>query len=273
MSLESTKIHYHGWSSFAVETENGKLVFDPMYRKIFGAQWAGPEDFKDASVICLTHGHYDHYVDAPRILKETDAVVVASSGICSHLSSKYGIKKEKLVPVKPFQEITISDFVITPFEWGHREVSIPKFIKEGLIRAEFLPTLQFAWLNLFKVPFNVPYYGFHVKLPDQTGVMNYCEGFSDHMKIETVKALADRFKTDILLAGMQLNFEDHVSRGAAALSPKSVVLFHPHQVLFERLGLKSSPPEKFVEKLNEALPHAKVCTAEPQSSFEVPALI
>jgi beta-lactamase family protein len=273
MSLESTSIHYHGWSSFAVETANGKLLFDPMYRKIFGAQWCGLEDFKDANVICLTHGHYDHYVDAPKILEKTDAVAVASPDICRHLSSKYGIKKEKLVPIEPFQEIQISDFTITAFEWGHREVSIPKFIKEGLLRAEFLPTLQFAWLNLFKVPFNVPYYGFHVKLPGQVGIMNYCEGFSDHMNIETVTELADRFKTDILLAGMQLDFEDHLSRGAAALSPKSVVLFHPHQVLFERLGLKSSPPETFVEKLKQALPDVNACIATPRSSFEASAMI
>ena len=273
MSLKSTKIHYHGWSSFAIETASGKLVFDPMYRKIFGAKWSSLEDFQDASVICLTHGHYDHYVDAPIILKKTDAVVVASTEICRHLSSKYGIKKEKLIPIKPFQEIQISDFVITVFEWGHREVSIPRFIKEGLLRAEFFPTLQFAWLNLFKVPFNVPYYGFYVKLPEQVGIMNYCEGFSDHMKIESVKELADRYKTDILLAGMQLNFEDHVSRGAAALSPKSVVLFHPHKVLFERLGLKSSPPEKFVEKLKQALPDTNVHIATPGSSFEASTLI
>ena len=127
-----------------------------------------------------------------------------------------------------------------------------------------MPTLQFAWLNLFKVPFNVPYYGFYVKLPDGTGIMNYCEGFSDHMKIESVKALAERYRTDILLAGMQLNFEDHVVSGAADLSPKSVLLFHPHKVLFESLGLKSSPPETFTEKLRQALPDADVLIAEPR---------
>ena len=88
MPLESTKIHYHGWSSFTIETANGKLLFDPLYRKIFGAKWSSLNDFLDASVICLTHGHYDHYVDAPKILKKTDSVVVASSEICKHLSSK-----------------------------------------------------------------------------------------------------------------------------------------------------------------------------------------
>ena len=272
MSLESTRIHYHGWSSFTIETANGKLLFDPLYRKIFGAKWSDFKDFQDAAVICLTHGHYDHYVDTPEILKKTDAVVVASAGICRHLSSHYGIQKEKLIPIAPFQEIRISDFAITAFEWGHREVSIPRFIKEGLLRAEFYPTLQFAWLNLFKVPFNVPYFGFYIQLPGQVGIMNYCEGFSDHMKIESVMELRDRYQTDILLAGMQLNFEEHLARGASALSPKSVVLFHPHQALFERLGLKSSPPEAFVEKLERALPEANVHIAVPGSSFEASTL-
>jgi hypothetical protein len=270
--MDSTKIHYRGWSSFTVETTNGKLLFDPLYRKIFGAKWSNFRDFQDADVICLTHGHYDHYVDTPKILKKTDAVAVASADICRHLSSHYGIRKDKLIPIKPFEKTRIADFAITAFEWGHREVSIPRFIKEGLLKAEFYPTLQFAWLNLFKVPFNVPYFGYHIQLPGQVGITNYCEGFSDHMKIETVLELGDRFKTDILLAGMQLNFEEFVAKGAAALSPKSVVLFHPHRALFERLGLKSSPPEAFVEKLEKEMPEVNVHIAVPGSSFETSTL-
>ena len=268
-----TIIKYHGWSSFSVETTNGTVLFDPLYRKIFGAKWSDFGDFKNANVICLTHGHYDHYVDAPVILNKTDSVAVGSRDICEHLSSHYKIDNENLIEIKPFQEITVSGIKIAAFEWGHREVSIPKFIKEGILRARIYPSFQFAWLNMFKSPFNAPYYGFFLELPDQLKIMNYCEGFSDHMKIEEVEELGDKYDIDILFAGTQLNFEEHLARGVAALSPKTAILFHPHQALFEKLGLKSSPPEKFMEAVKKSSPHVKLFLAEPKISYKTDILL
>ena len=68
---------------------------------------------------------------------------------------------------------------------------------------------------------------------------------------------------------MQLDFEKQLSEGVAALSPKKVVLFHPHEAMFEKIGLKSSPPQVFVEGVRRALPEAEVIVAKPQSSFAI----
>jgi len=263
MSVKS-QLKYFGWSSFAIESANGTLIFDPLYRKMYGANWSNLNEFIDADIICLTHGHFDHYIDTPEILKQTDAVVVTSKDICNHLNTKYKVKKERLLPIKPFQEINVSNFKITAFEWGHREVSILRFLREGLLRAEFFSTFQFAWLNLLKVPFNAPCFGFYVELADNIKLMNYCEGFNDLMKIEKVRELSRRFKPDILLAGMQLNFEEQLSEGVAALSPKTVILFHPHEALFEKFGLKSSSPQMFAEKIKHKMPDVEVTIANPQ---------
>jgi hypothetical protein len=238
---------------------------------MWGAQWSSLNDFRGAKVICVTHGHYDHYIDTPSILRETDATVVASKDICKHLNSTYKINEKRLLAVEPLQQVDICGFKITAFEWGHREVTILRLAKEGLLRAELLSTLQFAWLNLLKVPFYAPYFGFHVEGPNNLRLMNYCEGFSDAMKINEILKMGQRFKTDILLAGMQLNFEEELSKGVAALAPKTVVLFHPHTAMFERLGLKSSPPQVFVDKISQALPDANVIVAEPQMSLTFPS--
>lgn len=267
---DRAKLRYFGWSSFAIESANGNLLFDPFFRKLFGATWSSLDDFRDAKVICVTHGHAEHYVDVPAILKHTDAVVVSSYDITRHLNSKYKVKNERLMPMKPFQEVNVSGFKITAFEWGHREVSTLRAIKEGFLRAELYGILRFAWLNLLKAPHTSPYFGFYVEGPDNLRLMNYCEGLSNAMKIEEVRELGQRFKTDILIAGMQLNFEEQVSEGVAALSPKTVILFHPHEVLFERLGLKSSPPQTFVDNIRRTLPEAEVIIAKPQSTFKIP---
>jgi len=264
------KLRYFGWSSFAIESTNGDLLFDPFYRKLYGATWSSLDDFRDAKVICVTHGHAEHYVDVPAILKQTDAVVVSSYDIANHLNSKYKVKSERLMPIKPFEEVNVSGFKITAFEWGHREVSTLRSIKEGLLRAELYGILRFAWLNLLKAPHISPYFGFYVEGPDNQRLMNYCEGFNDLTNIQKVRELGQRFKTDILVAGMQLNFEEQVSQGVAALSPKTVILFHPHELLFERLGLKSSPPQTFVDNIRRASPEAEVIIAKPQSAFTIP---
>ncbi len=263
----SPRLRYFGWSSFAIESANGSLLFDPLYRTMYGARWSSLNDFRDAKVICVTHGHHDHYIDVPTIVKHTDAVVVASNDICEHLNSRYKVRKERLLPIEPFQEASISDFKITAFEWGHRKVSILRLFRGGILRAEFFSSFQSAWHNLFKVPFYAPYFGFYVQAPDNIRLMNYCEGFSNLMKIEEVRELGQRFKTDVLLAGMQLNFEEQLSEGVAALSPKKVVLFHPHEAMFEKIGLRSSSPQIFVEGVKRALPEAEVIVAKPRSSF------
>ena len=263
------KLRYLGWSSFVIEWANGNLLFDPLYRRMYGAGWASLNDFRDSKVICVTHGHHDHYIDVPTILRHTDAVVVASKDICDHLNFKYKVKKERLLPVEPFQEVSISDFTITAFEWDHRKVSISRLVRGGVLKARFFSSFQSAWHNLFKVPFNAPYFGFYVEGPDNMRLMNYCEGFSNLMKIERVRELGRSFKTDVLLAGMQLNFEKQLSEGVAALSPKKVVLFHPHEAMFEKIGLKSSPPQVFVQGVRHALPGAEVIVPKPQSSIAI----
>jgi hypothetical protein len=39
--------------------------------------------------------------------------------------------------------------------------------------------------------------------------------------------------------------------------------------MFEKIGLKSSPPEIFVEGVRRALPEAEVIVAKPRSSFTI----
>jgi hypothetical protein len=264
------KLTYFGWSSFDIQSGDGSLLFDPLYRKLFGWTCSSLDDFRNSRVICVTHGHFDHYVDVPRLLRETKAVVVGSDQICQHLRAKDKDNSDRLLRIAPFQEINIGTLRISAFEWGHREVRLTTFLKKGFFRAEFFPTLQLMWLNLFKVPFNAPYYGYYVKGADGIGVMNYCEGFSDAMNLKNVVELGQRFKTDVLIAGMQLNFEKQLSEGIAAISPKTVVLFHPHNVMFERLGLKSSSTQTFIERIKGKLPSVRIIVAEPRSSYTVP---
>jgi len=50
---------------------------------------------------------------------------------------------------------------------------------------------------------------------------------------------------------------------------KRLELFHPREVMFEKIGLRSSPPQVFVEGVRRASPEAEVIVAKPQSSFTI----
>jgi len=262
---ERTLIRYFGWSSFVIESEAGIVLFDPLYRSLYGANWSCLEDYQNAQVICVTHGHFDHYVDVPNILKQSDMTVVTSKEVCKHISSRYHIKNEHLVPVNPFQEIIVAPFKITAFEWRHRDVN---FLK--LLQSDPITSLQFIWLNFFKAPLNTPFFGFFIVGPNNLRLMNYCEGFNNTMKLKEVQELGERFKPDILLAGVQLNFEDYVAQGVAALAPKTVILYHPHTPLFEKVGLESSPVHRFVESIKQASSTVEILLARPKMVYLVP---
>jgi hypothetical protein len=205
------------------------------------------------------------------VQKQTDAIVVSSREVCEHLTAKYKVRSQKLIAVEPFQEIDVCNFRITPFGWSHREVRMSTFLKHGVLKAAFLPMIQFAWLNLVSAPFNAPYLGFHVVDSSGMRLTNYCEGLSDTMDIEGVREVALRFTTDVMIAGAQLNFEQHVAKGVAAMSPRIVVLFNPHEVIFDMFGLKSTPPETFVSTVRQAAPRTEVIVAKPMSSYRMSA--
>ena len=258
--IAEAKIKYFGWSSFMIESPGGNLLFDPFFRKMYGVKYSDPKDFAGTKVICITHGHFDHYIDSIRLLKAGDAVVVSSKKVCDHLHSTYGITRERLFPLQPYEQTLRGDFKITAFEWRHRVVNFMRIVK-----AHWVLGLHFAWISLVQAPFHAPYYGFLVEMPTGLRIMNYCEGFSNCMDVGEVRELGRRMKPDILLAGIQLDFEDYVAQGVEVLSPKTLVLFHPHEALFEKVGLKSKPPQVFIDKVRERTPRIQIILASIQS--------
>lgn len=67
------------------------------------------KNYNDADIIFITHEHYDHYSqeDIDKVKKE-DTIIVAPEGMLSQLLNK-GIKKEKIITVRPNEEYTVKD--------------------------------------------------------------------------------------------------------------------------------------------------------------------
>lgn len=261
-------IRYYGWSALSLETANDVLLFDPFYRTYCGAQWFTLEDFAHATVVCATHGHEEHYLDIPAVVKRSGATVVAHRTVCDYLKWRSHIAPEKLVSIGEYETRDVRGFRISAFKWKHRDIKLYKALGKAVFQGNSAQ-LSWAWSSATKAPFYAPYMGFHVELPDGLTILNYNEGFNTKMTDREITELGRRYRTDVLLAGMQLNFVSDVARGAAALNPKVVVLYPPHDHFHRMMGAISEPWTRFADAVRARLPAAQVVIAEPGTAVDV----
>jgi len=265
-----TRLRYFGWSALSLETADGALFFDPFFRPYCGAEWFDLEDFRHAKYICVTHGHEEHFLDVPVIAHATGATVVGSPSVCSFLKWRRGLPAERLKVIDPkvFGTLSLPGFKLAAFRWKHRDINLPRALTRAVFHGN-ATQLSWAWSSATRAPFYAPYTGFHVELPGGLTIMNYNEGFNTKMTDAEIADLGRRYRTDILLAGMQLNFVADVVRGVAALKPRVVVLYPPHEHFHAMMGAVSEPWPKFAAAVRERFPEIEVHTAEPGFSLEV----
>jgi L-ascorbate metabolism protein UlaG (beta-lactamase superfamily) len=260
----ATRIKYYGWSALSLETPDGALFFDPFYRPYCGAEYFHAEDFDHAKYICATHGHEEHFLDVPIIAKKTGATVIGAPSLVNFLKRRNKLDPASLKAIDPFSygQISVPGFKVTALPWKHRDINLYKALTKAVFHGN-ATQLSWAWSSATNAPFYSPYTGFHVELPDGTTVLNYNEGFNTKMTDAEAEDLGRRFKTDILLAGMQLNFVDDVVRGVAGIKPKVVILYPPHDKFHAMMGVTSEPWEDFASAVKKNFPQVEVHIADP----------
>jgi L-ascorbate metabolism protein UlaG (beta-lactamase superfamily) len=260
----ATRIRYFGWSGLSIETAGGALFFDPFYRPYCGASWFGLENFTRAKYICVTHGHEEHFLDVPVIAERAGAIVIGAPSVCRFLRRRhrFGVAQLRVIDPDGGEPLALPGFTIAAFRWQHRDINLWKALSKAVFHGN-ATQLAWAWSSATRAPFYAPYTGFHVTLPDGLTVMNYNEGFNSKMTEAEIRALAARFRTDVLLAGMQLHFIEDVVRGVAALQPKIVILYPPHDKFHAMMGASSAPWAAFARAVRERFPAVTVHIAEP----------
>ncbi len=256
-------IKYYGWSALELRAQGKSIFFDPFFRPYCGVHWYDVQDFAHADLVCVTHGHEEHFLDVPAVLRASQARVVATPAVCRFLERRNKMPAARLLPASWGESVRADGFKIGLFPWKHRDLNLFKAMTRAVFRGN-TTQLSWAWSSATNAPFYSSYTGFHVELPDGTTVLNYNEGFNTKMTDQDMADLKQQFpRIDVLLAGMQLYFIDDVVRGVQALQPKAVVLYPPHEHFHKMMEATSAPWSDFADAIRRQCPGVQVVVATP----------
>lgn len=256
-------IKYYGWSAIELNVGGKAVFFDPFYRPYCGVHWYQLHDFAHADLVCVTHGHEEHFLDVPAVLNASQARVVATPAVCRFLERRNGITTARLMPTEWGQSVQADGMTISLFPWKHRDLNLFKAMTRAVFQGN-TTQLSWAWSSATNAPFYSGYTGFHVEIPSGMTVLNYNEGFNTKMTAQDLADLKQRFpKVDVLLAGMQLFFVDDVVRGVKALAPKVVFLYPPHEHFHKMMEAPSAPWDDFANAIRNQCPQVQVVVATP----------
>lgn len=91
MKLEITWL---GHASFKIKNAQGTVLYIDPWITDNPSCTTKLEEINDANIVCVTHGHFDHFGDSLAIVKRTGAKLVCSPDIGWYAHSK-GVEREK----------------------------------------------------------------------------------------------------------------------------------------------------------------------------------
>jgi L-ascorbate metabolism protein UlaG (beta-lactamase superfamily) len=235
------KIRWLGVSGFEIITEkNLKVYIDPyLDRRIpFNPPPITSKDVKDADAVLITHGHFDHFEDTPKILRQTNAKLIASHEICRFAEDKLGISKDRLIPFDSDEMTNIKDVTITATKGIHMsslvilQLFLNDFSFQPKSREEYIQKLATV------LPSDVMAYGASTPSGPLQGYFIVTEqGFriwntSETVLFDELREYCARLKPQIALVPVLGKFWQDSARLVNWMSPR-VVIVHGFDKLVE----------------------------------------
>lgn len=248
--MNDVSLRWLGTAGFLIEHHGNRLLIDPFLSRPAGADPVinlSTRDFQDVSLIMISHGHFDHSMDAGEIALENASAVYAPSISCRHY------KRQGVTPSRLF-ELETSETI----EWFDGKISV---IPSRHIRFDGLMILSTLWRSLsggifwrllslilrFPIGGN---YDFLIELGDHRILYSGSGGsLLDSCKKTEPTCLLLPFagRSKILEYYLPL-FEEY--------RPKSVILHH-FDCFFPHFAV-SYPAQRFKEALNQRYPDITV---------------
>ncbi len=231
--MAQTKIKYLSHAGFQISSGSGKVLYiDPWFENPVSS--FSLDDVKSATLILVTHDHFDHIGQAPDIVKKTGGLLVANVETGRRLQSEFHIPAEK----------------VCYFGYGMN-------IGGSLTYEGITVTMTQAFHSTAS---GAPC-GYIIKLEDGTTLYHAGDtGIFDSMKI-----LGDLYKIDVAMLPIGSVFTMDPFQAAMAakiISPRKVIPMH-----YKTFPILVQEPGEFVSLTKQEAPGVEVVALSPGEEY------
>ncbi len=258
-----------GTSCFILEAGGLRILFDPYLesRASFNPPPLKPSEIKDLDLVLVTHGHYDHFVDAPSLLRSTEAKLVASRELCDYAKAKLGVSEARLIPLNQGEVVEVEGVKIEATRGEH--MSPLDVIRWFIGDFSYTPSSRDELRRMYaeRFPQEVLRFASEVPMgPLQGYLLTGGRGLrawnpSETVFFEGLEELARRAKPEVLFPCVAGGFERDAVKLVEWSRPK-VVVPHSFDKLFERQALLGDV-NLFKELVASACPGTEVLIPRP----------
>lgn len=116
------KISWYGTASVMLESDGYRIAVDPFLtiplhetlcrRKLHAVR------YRTADAVLVTHGHFDHILDIPKLYHNSDIKIYATKTPCKTLLRR-GVERDQLCAIAPGMTFTLGGFTIRVYQGRH----------------------------------------------------------------------------------------------------------------------------------------------------------
>lgn len=142
------ELEWLGTAGFRIRTGESVILLDPYITRNPRATPPSsyrPSDFADADYIFVSHGHFDHIMDVPQLMRKNRAVAFFPARSLP-LFRNHGIGEDRLRPLSGRSEIHLGEMDVVTFPHHHIPFDPPLIIRTllrvGISIPKLLPLLR-----------------------------------------------------------------------------------------------------------------------------------
>lgn len=149
------RITWYGTATVGIDDGNTKIIFDPFVRRNKKLSDSTPiEGFAGFDAVLVTHGHFDHIFDIPKLTEIDGTVPVYCTKTPAKTLEGCGVDKSRIKLIGAGETFNVGSFKITTYQSKHIKFDTGYILSVfGRCAVQF-PKLLFEFVQHVKMPEN-----------------------------------------------------------------------------------------------------------------------